>query len=302
MATHPADFSDHLLARALDRAANPIYIVDRTAAIVWCNEAYCQLLGQDKDALLRKGAPSLTPTQSSAGFFKSLWQVVLAGSNWMGELQERRPDGSVVHADTVITPLTDPAGRPNLFLVHLHDATQRKVEYDRLWQMANYDRLTNLANRGHFTSSLELILAQSERNRTTPAVLFVDLDNFKAANDLHGHDAGDQVLVQTAVSLRASVRKSDVVARFGGDEFACILDDVADLDAAGAVAGKIVAAISRIELGVPGSPNHVRIGASVGLALYPLHGSDQATLRKAADAAMYEAKASGKNCWRAAGG
>lgn len=291
-------FNDTLLARALQKAANPIFIVDKLASLVWCNSAYAEMKGQPIASLLRKPVPSLTPTRETAPFFSQLWSMVMAGDTWMGELQERRVDGAILHMDSVFTPLTDASGRPTLFLVLEHDVTKRKVEYEKVWTLANYDRLTGLANRSFFSSTLELIIAQSLRNNKVAAVLFIDLDNFKVANDNFGHDAGDWVLIQTAEALRGAVRKSDTVARFGGDEFACILDDVETVENAQLVAEKIIAAIRKIEL--CDASKKVQIGASVGIALFPFDGMDQSILRNAADMAMYAAKRAGKNCWRRA--
>lgn len=293
-------FNDTLLARALQKAANPIFIVDKRPSLVWCNDAYAEMMGKPSRDLIGKQVPSLTPTRETAQFYMQLWSVVMAGETWMGELQERRADGTILHMDSVFTPLTDASGRPTLFLVLEHDVTKRKFEYEKVWTLANYDRLTGLANRSFFTSTLELILAQSQRNNKVAAVLFIDLDNFKTANDNFGHDAGDWVLVQTAEALRGAVRKSDTVARFGGDEFACILDDVESAENAQLVADKVIEAIRKIELNDPARGKHVRIGASVGIALYPFDGTDQSKLRNAADMAMYAAKRAGKNCWRRA--
>lgn len=279
------------------RAANPILIIDRGASVLWCNEAYGTLKGSACNELRRKKPGWLAPTRENIKFLRELWSVLLKGQIWKGELSELRTDGSVVHLDAVMTPLDDASGTPVVFMVFLHDITQRKNEYDSLWKMANHDRLTGLANRSFFLSMLDHALATSQRNASRCALLYLDLDGFKQANDLHGHDVGDLVLIEAAQILKSNVRRSDFVARLGGDEFVCILADVHNAEDAGEVAAKIIDAFGQMKE-VAGRSVH--IGASVGVALYPDNAIDGQALIKAADTAMYEAKRGGKNCWRLA--
>lgn len=292
-------FSEALLAQAMEKAANPLLIIEHPGRILWCNPAYSRMVGKPTASLIHAIPASLVATRENFNFFAEIWTTVCSGKTWAGELQERHPDGSVIHVDCVFTPLDLVGARKSTkFLVLQHDVTHHKSEYERVWREANHDRLTGLANRGLCLSSLELIAAQNQRNGKKAAVLFIDLDNFKKANDLFSHDGGDRVLVQAAEAIKAAVRKSDIVARFGGDEFVCVLDDIEGLHAAGLVAQKIIDGIGGIELGASGSDRHVRIGASIGLALCPDHGTDQGSLRHAADLAMYAAKRAGKNCWK----
>jgi diguanylate cyclase (GGDEF)-like protein/PAS domain S-box-containing protein len=298
---HPSDDSAQLpdaqLAQALRIAANPIFIVNKKGETVWCNQAYAAMLGRPPHELINRPTPSLTPTRETQKFFVDLWSVVLGGSTWIGELTESGHGGKVIHVEAVFTPLTDANNRPTLFLVLENDITVRKLNLETAWQLANHDRLTGLANRTFFTSLLERALLKSERSVKLTAVLFIDLDGFKAVNDTFGHDAGDKVLVEVARVLKACVRKTDSVARFGGDEFACVLEEVETVDDATRIAQKIIESISTI---TQAGDAHVTIGASVGISIAPLHGRDEATLRVAADEAMYQVKKAGKNNWRLA--
>jgi diguanylate cyclase (GGDEF)-like protein/PAS domain S-box-containing protein len=289
------DMNDLLLGQALKRASNPIFIVDKAGRTLWCNQAYADLLERPMNLVVHHKAPSLTTSSENHKFFSELWSIILEKKEtWFGELKEKKPDGSIVYVDAVITPLTDPNGTVKLFLVLEHDITDRKVEYEKVWQLANYDRLTGLANRSFFTSMFERIITQATRNQKKVAVLFIDLDGFKGVNDTIGHEGGDQVLIETAHVLENFIRKSDIVARFGGDEFACILDEIESIDAAIMIAQKMVTAIGNIEEVKSGK---VSVGASIGIALYPDHGYNQTEIRIAADMAMYEAKKQGKNCF-----
>lgn len=285
---------DIQLALALKMAANPIFIIDRSGSTVWCNKAYCAMLGKSMSELISRPTPCMIPTRETANFFMDLWTVVMGGTTWIGELTERDINGKHIHVEAVFTPLTDANNRPALFLVLENDITTRKLNLESAWQLANHDRLTGLPNRGFFTSLLDRALVKSQRNTLKTGILFIDLDGFKAVNDTFGHDAGDMVLIEVARIMSSSVRKSDSVARFGGDEFACILEEIDSIDDATRIAQNIIDRIGAIEL--VGSFK-VTVGASIGIAIYPQHGTTEAILRSAADAAMYEAKKSGKNCW-----
>lgn len=158
--------------------------------------------------------------------------------------------------------------------------------------VAMHDALTDLPNRVMFNHRLEQAVAQAQRHGRMLAVMFVDLDRFKIINDTLGHEAGDHLLREVAQRLTGELRLSDIVARLGGDEFVVLLDDVADVDAVGVVADKIVNSLTsafRI------ADQDVHVSASVGIAAYPADAQDMRTLMKYADIAMYRAKEQGRN-------
>jgi diguanylate cyclase (GGDEF)-like protein/PAS domain S-box-containing protein len=169
---------------------------------------------------------------------------------------------------------------------------QRKQAEDKLSFLARFDSVTDLPNRYLFTDRLSQMLAQAQRNDWSSAVLFVDLDRFKAINDTYGHAAGDQVLREAAARMLACVRSSDTVGRLSGDEFAVILSNLAKTDDASTVAQKIVETLAAPFI-LNGQQAY--ISASIGIAIYPVDGNDTDTLLKNADTAMYRAKAQGRN-------
>lgn len=175
---------------------------------------------------------------------------------------------------------------------------RRKLHQMALYRSANFDKLTELPNRQLFLDRLNEILKQSIRYERIFALLFIDLDGFKSVNDTRGHDAGDELLIQVARRLMGAVRDSDTVARMGGDEFTVILSTVRSPDDAGFVAGKIVEELSTA---FTIKNRETRIGASVGISLYPDDGRDPEMLLKKADDAMYQAKKQGKNGYRFSG-
>ncbi len=172
------------------------------------------------------------------------------------------------------------------------DITERKQAEQRARFLAFHDTLTGLPNRSLVLDRLKGILAQAERERREAAVLFVDLDRFKDINDSLGHSAGDRVLQQVSARLRPALREGDTVARLGGDEFLILLPRIEAAEDAGRVAQKLIETI--------GAPylleaQELRVGASVGVSLYPRDGRDPDTLIKHADAALYHAKNKGRN-------
>jgi diguanylate cyclase (GGDEF)-like protein len=179
-------------------------------------------------------------------------------------------------------------------VVLVEDVTERKNAEAKINHLARYDALTGLPNRTFFHDQMEWALASMKRD-THCAVLFVDLDQFKQVNDTLGHPAGDALLCAVSQRLRAMVRDSDLVARFGGDEFVVLQSPIGSSDGAAALARRIVEELSTL-YEIEG--HSVAIGASVGIAVAPRDGKDADLLLKNADMALYRAKSDGRGQWR----
>jgi diguanylate cyclase (GGDEF)-like protein len=175
----------------------------------------------------------------------------------------------------------------------LHEAARNQGKM--LESLALKDPLTGLANRRLLAERMSMALVHARRNKSTMAVVYLDLDGFKQINNTLGHGAGDALLIMVAGRLVATVREEDTVARLGGDEFLMALWNVTGTDDAAKVALKVVEAVSQ-PYGIEG--HTVRITTSAGIAIYPVHGEDADTLMKNADLALYEAKRAGKNTCR----
>lgn len=181
-------------------------------------------------------------------------------------------------------------------LMHaLRCAIGRKRHETLLTQWAYTDQLTGLVNRRLFRDRLSHALARAVRNDKSAALLFVDLDNFKTINDSFGHDAGDGVLRAVANILRGAIRQTDTVARFGGDEFAVVLEPLDEESRAEAIAEKIVRALD-VPFSMAAAP--FRLTASIGVALFPQHAAEADALVNSADCAMLFAKRCGGNRYR----
>ena len=182
-------------------------------------------------------------------------------------------------------------GKERIILLAIEDITERKKYEEKIQQMAFYDSLTGLPNRKLFSDRLGIVLAQAKRNKKKVGIVMLDLDNFKDVNDTLGHDVGDTLLKAVAERLSVILRKSDTVARFGGDEFVLIFPDMEVIEEAIQVVQKI---IDRFNKPFLIDTHQLVVTTSIGIAVYPNDGMDEEILMKNADIAMYQAKQAGR--------
>ncbi len=202
-------------------------------------------------------------------------------------------DGDVVWVHQNVLPITRPGDHaPSAVLISFNDIGPARAAEQQLKFLAQRDALTGLYNRAYFSQRMQAVLDEAATDGRQAAVLFRDLDGFKKVNDTAGHEAGDHLLRIVAQRLSACVRQSDTLARLGGDEFVVLLDHVRSLSEAERLAERIVGAIAQ-PFSTGGTEYY--LGASIGIAAYPEHGEDAATLLRCADAAMYNAKQNGRN-------
>ncbi|TDM08778.1 MAG: hypothetical protein C4K60_05145 [Ideonella sp. MAG2] len=216
------------------------------------------------------------------------------------DLALRHADGSLTWAHCMLNVVDDEAQQVPHIEGVLYDITTRHAREHAARHLADHDGLTGLKSRSFVESWLETHISQARERRSAVTLIFVDLDGFKAVNDQWGHAAGDAVLVEAAERMRTLFkRSSDVIARLGGDELVVALDGLSTDDAQVPMfAARLVAALGE-DIELPGG-QAVRIGASVGVACYPLHAASAADLIRAADQAMYAVKRHGKHAYRVA--
>jgi len=271
-----------------------ITLVDADLAITYQTPSITRLLGYAEDELIGTQLSDLTHPDDRLTLFAARAEATAGDqASATSQLRLRHKDGSYRHVQSIHTNLlADPDVRA--VVVTTRDVTAQKELEAQLQHNAFHDALTGLANRALFADRLEHALARTDRQAAPAAVLFVDLDDFKAVNDGAGHSSGDQLLVAVAERLRRVLRPGDTVARLGGDEFAVLLEDAVDAAHTQAAADRLLAALSEPFSGIGGADEQVRITASVGIAMGAAGQHDAAELLRHADVAMYAAKEAGK--------
>jgi len=259
--------------------------------IVYVNERFCQMSGYASEELIGKTPRIMQGPRTDRSELDRLRHQLSLGESYEGEIVNYRKDASEYVIEWYIVPLRDSAGKITQWMASQRDVTDRKVLEEKLRHQTLHDPLTNLPNRALFVDRLEHALSLAVRDRKLNAVLFVDLDEFKVVNDSLGHEAGDALLVQVAERLRAGLRAEDTVARFGGDEFGILLEDVPGPGYVADVAKRI---IQRLRETFALEGRELTITCSIGTVLAaPSQILTEAMLEKA-DLAMYEAKWKGK--------
>lgn len=281
-----------LLAKALATAANAIFITDETGCIVWVNDAFSRLSGYSWQEALGQTPALLKSGRQSEAFYADLWKIILSGNVWRGNLIDRRKDHTLYTVDEIITPLFDEKGNITHFIAIQNDITLRMQEDTHNHYLAYHDVLTGLPNRALFVAKQRQAMQYAKRTNHMLALLFLDLDNFKPVNDNFGHRIGDQLLIAVGERLRAAVRKADVVARWGGDEFAILLVDLLDTGIVTMLARKLLDTLARPFVF---EGRKISVQTSIGIAIYPADGEEPETLLDLADRTMYVAKEQGGN-------
>lgn len=265
---------------------------DEKLVFLAVNEAAINHYGYTRDEFLRMNVRDIWAPGEQTRYEESLRDRSQAQTLHL-QRKHRTKDGRVIDVEATARQFMQ-GGHP-VWLTLINDITERKLAEERLLHLAHYDVLTSLPNRVLFYDRLKQALAQARRNQWITGVMFIDLDRFKNVNDTLGHAVGDNLLQQVSERLIGSVRTGDTVGRLGGDEFAIVLSDLSSAQDANLVAQKIMVSFKE-PFKLAGVELYVT--ASIGITLYPDDSTDQETLIKNADAAMYRAKAVGRNSYR----
>jgi diguanylate cyclase (GGDEF)-like protein/PAS domain S-box-containing protein len=283
--------------RALfEESADANWLMDEKRYLA-CNSAALQMFGYSNVAEIKHPADISPPNQTDGRSSQTVAEEKIAAAFLNGkerfEWLHQRKDGNVFPAEVCLTALTL-SGQPTL-LATVRDITERKVAQERVQYLAYYDALTGLPNRTLLLDRLAKALAAARRQNNKIALLYLDLDRFKDINDSLGHSVGDLFLQEVAGQLKRWGREQDTVARLGGDEFLIMLTDVKDIPDAAVAAERLMDAMTA-DFVVQG--HTLGVSCSLGISVFPEHGADSETLIKNADAAMYSAKADGRNNFR----
>jgi len=274
-----------------------IMITDRCAKVERVNRAFTTLTGYSAEEVVGRTPALLKSGRHDQEFYENMWGALGRENYWQGELWNRRKDGQVCPVRMTISAVQAGDGRVTHYVANFTDITHQKEAEAQLHRLAFYDPLTELPNRRLMLERLRQAFAASARNDQHGAILFMDLDHFKTLNDTKGHDFGDQLLTEVAIRLRAGVRDDDSVARLGGDEFVVMLENLSRqqesaAERAEAVAEKIRRAIIQ-PYTLAGHEYHIT--PSIGVTLFFGHAETADEMLKRADAALYRAKAAGRN-------
>ncbi len=281
-----------LSASVFEHASEATLVTDAANQIISVNPAFTTITGFGPDEVMGKNPRFLSSGKQSQDFYKQMWTSLMTTGHWSGEIQNRRKNGDLYTEWLSINVLKDENGNVNRHIAVFSDITEAKMAKETIERQASIDSLTGLPNRNLIMDRLGQMLSASRRGGRLFAVLFMDLDHFKAVNDALGHAAGDELLIRVAHRIRDAVRECDSVGRMGGDEFIVLLNDIATADDIIPIANKILASVSR-PLVV--AERTLQTAASIGVTVYPMDGDSVETLLKNADSAMYEAKKSGRN-------
>jgi diguanylate cyclase (GGDEF)-like protein/PAS domain S-box-containing protein len=283
-----------LAATAIEQAAEAIVLLNQHGQIIQVNPAFSATTGYSLEEAMNQPFDELLNIPSGRhvrGLFSALTHNLHTGTPWKGELWAKRKNGSIFPQLLSISAIQNPHGQAQNYIVVFSDHSDRKRYEEELKHRAMHDSLTGLPNRALLHEHLDHAVSLAQRQHSTLAVLFTDLDEFKQVNDSHGHDTGDALLRQVAARLRVCVRDSDLVARLGGDEFVVVLQGLSCGTDAQTIAGKIINQLSQ-PFYVGGKK--LCVGISVGIALFPKHGVTSDTLLRCADQALYKAKNLGR--------
>nr|WP_245537368.1 EAL domain-containing protein [Thiocystis violascens] len=282
-----------LAASVFTHASEGIMITTAEGTIIDVNDAFTRITSYDRDEVLGRNPRLLTSGRQGREFYESMWRTLIEDGHWSGEIWNRRKNGEVYAEMQTISAVRDAQGSPQHYVALFSDITALKEHQRQLEHIAHYDALTSLPNRVLLSCRLLQAMTQTKRRAQRLAVAYLDLDGFKAINDSHGHEAGDQLLMIVAGRMKQSLREGDTLARLGGDEFVAVLVDLGDETGSVPMLTRLLMAAAQP---VPVEGLVLRVSASIGVTFYPQSEEvDADQLLRQADQAMYQAKLSGKN-------
>ncbi|WP_236725652.1 putative bifunctional diguanylate cyclase/phosphodiesterase [Candidatus Reidiella endopervernicosa] len=265
-------------------------ISDAKNRVEMVNEAYCNITGYSRSEIIGNSPGQMKSGVHDADFYNEMWRTISETGCWSGEIWDKRKNGEIFPKWLSIRAIKDRIGHVRHFVGIFTDISELKEKELHLERLAYFDLLTAVPNRLQFSERLKQEIQAASRGDHQLAVLFIDLDRFKAVNDCYGHDIGDEVLKEAVSRMQSCVRDSDVLARLGGDEFTLLMTSGDAEQGAVSVADKIIDIISKP---IVFDQHHIEIGVSVGISLFPRDGTNFEELMLNADRAMYHSKESG---------
>jgi diguanylate cyclase (GGDEF)-like protein/hemerythrin-like metal-binding protein/PAS domain S-box-containing protein len=290
--TH-TDITERELASLIYKnSSQSMFVSDSNNNIISVNPAFTTVTGYTKNEVIGKNPKILASGKQTENFYRDMWDMIKSNGYWDGELLNKRKNGEIYSQELKVNSVADTNGVIDHYVALFSDISEKKKSEEIIIKQANFDSLTQLQNRRMFKLRLEQEIERSSRSNTSFAVFFIDLDHFKDVNDSLGHDIGDNLLIEASLRIKKSLRESDIIARFGGDEFTIILPEVKQTLGVDNIAEKIITLLSKpFILG----EDTIYLSASIGITLYPNDAKSGSELLTNADQAMYEAKKMGRS-------
>ncbi len=272
-------------------------VTDPAGVILRVNQAFTRLTGYSAMEAVGQTPAMLQSERQDKDFYRRMWESLQQKRYWQGEIWNKRKDGKIYAEWLTISAVAAPDGNVSHYVGTFSEITENKEAEAEIHRLAYYDELTRLPNRRLLLDRLEQALAFSKRHLRYGAILFMDMDNFKTLNDTRGHDIGDLLLIMIAQRLHAAVREGDSIARFGGDEFVILLEELSeDVSEAIIQVGQVGEKVQEI-IAAPFMLKDMEFNCttSIGACLFGSHEESVDDLLRHADLAMYQAKKSGGN-------
>lgn len=282
------------------KSQHGIAITDINQNILCVNPAFTELMGYSNDDIVGQTPSIFTSGRHDTEFYTEMWRAITTDNYWQGEVWNRRKDGELIPLLLTITTVKDTAEEVTHYVASFLDFSLRIAKESALRDLAFYDPLTGLANRRLLSDRLDVAFSKSARSGCYGAVLFIDLDNFKAMNDRFGHSRGDDLLETVATRLTETMREEDTVARFGGDEFVVLLEDLGKSPKEAGRLAQLLAEKLHIALNILytvklATPINLNVSPSIGVTLFLGHNRSIKDTLDRADKALYAAKQAGRD-------
>jgi len=284
-----------LFGAVFENTAEGIMITDPNKRIIEINEAFRTITGYSASEVVGKTPTLLSSGRHPLSFYKTMWRTIRDTGRWSGEIWNRKKSGAIYPELLTVNALTGEDGEVSHYVGIFSDITRLKNSQEKLKHLTHYDALTDLPNRALLVERIEQAIRHCNRTSARMALVMLDLDRFKHINESYGHTIGDKLITDVANNLRQVVRGDDTLARIGGDEFVLLFEEIEDVTKLGFMTERIQRALAApIDL-----PDQVvNMTASMGICVYPDDGANASELIRNADAAMFHAKAQGRNTYQ----
>lgn len=287
------DISPALFKKAIAFSANAVLITDVNGVILYVNPAFTNITGYTREEAIGNTPRLLKSGEQPEAFYRNMWQTILRGEVWRGEMTNRKKNGRIYWEYMTIAPMQNEAGKITHFVAIKEDITRRKLAELELERRATTDPLTGVSNRRHFFEHGELLFAAAQQHQTAALTgLMIDIDHFKSINDRYGHLVGDAVLVEIASRLQRQLRPGDLLGRYGGEEFAVLLPRTGQKEGR-EIAERLRLACARCPIVLP--DGMITVTVSIGVAHVGQFIATLQDLLNSADRMLYLAKNLGRN-------